>query len=228
VSELPAGWREVKLADVALSLRNGIFAKRPNTEQRGVAILRISAVRDGLVDLSDRRHVEDVDEDVAQRFAVGEGDLLFTRYNGSRKLVGICGRVGPVDERILHPDKLIRVVPNRDVADDRFLALQMQAEAVRRFLDPRIRTTAGQSGVSGADVREIPVVLPPLDEQHRMVAILEDYLSRLDAGGNYLASVGQRSATMATARTEALLLSGTSDVATARHAAVADEGSYQP
>jgi hypothetical protein len=192
VSRLPPKWREVTLADVALSLRNGIFAKRPNTEQRGTPILRISAVRDGLVDLADRRHVEDVMAVLAQRFAISEGDLLFTRYNGSRSLVGICGRVGPVDGSLLHPDKLIRVVPNRAVVDDRFLALQMQTDAVRRFLAPRIRTTAGQSGISGADVREIPVVLPPLDEQQRIVAVLENTLSRLDAGTDYLEAVRRR------------------------------------
>jgi type I restriction enzyme S subunit len=192
LTTLPAGWREVILADVALLLRNGIFARRPNSEQRGTAMLRISAVRDGRVDLNDRRHVEDVEAASVPRFSVREGDLLFTRYNGSRALVGICGRVGPVHEPLLHPDKLIRLVPDRDVVDDRFLALQMQSGPVRRFLEPRIRTTAGQSGISGADVRAIPIVLPPLDEQHRIVAVLEDKLSRLEAGKAYLRAGSQR------------------------------------
>ncbi len=184
--ELPAGWRSTTLGDISESIRNGIFAKRPDSDDIGTPILRISAVRDGRVALHDRKWVRDLDPDVAARFAVAEGDLLFTRYNGSRDLVGVCGRVGPQDRTIIHPDKLIRVVPDRAVVDDRFLNLQMQAPAIRRHLEPRIRTTAGQSGIAGADIKSIPVVLPPLDEQQRILAVLEDHISRLDAGTQYL------------------------------------------
>lgn len=188
----PAGWRQVRLEDVILSLRNGIFARRPNADGRGTAILRISAVRHGVVNVHDRRHVEDVLPEDQGRFALNEGDLLFTRYNGTRALVGICGRVGPITETVLHPDKLIRVVPDGELVDDRFLSLQMQTESVRQFLEPRIRTTAGQSGITGSDIRAIPVALPPLAEQHRIVAVLEDHLSRLDAARTYITGVGAR------------------------------------
>ena len=143
------------------------------------------------------------------RFSVREGDLLFTRYNGSRALVGICGRVGPVHEPVLHPDKLIRLIPNRDVVDDRFLALQMQSEAVRRFIEPRIRTTAGQSGISGGDVRAIPVILPPLDEQRRIVGMIYDYFSRLDAGVGYLGAVRRRTQVAEQARIDELFINAT-------------------
>lgn len=57
------------------------------------------------MDLGHRRHVEDVAVTTVPRFPVREGDLLFTRYNGSRALVGICGRVDPVQAPVLHPDK---------------------------------------------------------------------------------------------------------------------------
>lgn len=221
MSELPAGWREVRLEDLVLSIRNGVFARRPNAENCGTPILRISAVRDGRVDLLDRRHVEGVDDEVIERFGISEGDLLFTRYNGSRALVGICGLVGPVHGTVLHPDKLIRVRPDRGRVDERFLALQMQSDQVRRFLEPRIRTTAGQSGIAGGDVRMIPVVLPPLDEQHRIVAVLEDHFSRLDAGSRYLAASRRRSTIMTGAHTVRTLLSSSADT---RQNVIADVG----
>lgn len=66
------------------------------------------------------------------------------------------------------------------------------------------------------------LVLPPLDEQHRIVAIVEDHLSRLDAAGGYLASVVKRSTTMASAYVVSSLLGGCSDVGRARQAVAAD------
>ena len=41
----------------------------------------------------------------------------------------------------------------------------MNCGASRRFIETRIRTTAGQSGVSGADIKSIPVPICGVDEQ---------------------------------------------------------------
>ncbi|MTG88369.1 hypothetical protein GJV82_05320 [Cellulosimicrobium sp. BIT-GX5] len=188
----PDSWRESTLGSVTTSIRNGIFARRPNDDGRGTAILRISAVKAGRVDVYEPRFVEGITGDQVEKFAVNPGDLLMTRYNGSRHLVGIAGVVPDHAGPLIHPDKLIRVVVNDAVVDSRFVNYQLQSQRVRSFLEPRIRTTAGQSGISGRDVREIPLVVPPLDEQHRIVEILEDHLSRLDAGARGLSTAEVR------------------------------------
>ena len=41
-------------------------------------------------------------------------------------------------------------------------------------------------------IRQIPVPLPPVDEQRRIVELLEDHLSRLDAADAYLKSSRRR------------------------------------
>jgi type I restriction enzyme S subunit len=181
-------WPIVSLGDVALSIRNGIFARRPTDEQRGSRILRISAVRDGRVNLVDSRFVDGLEKDQVERFSINPGDLLVTRYNGSRAFVGTSGIVPPHDGRVIHPDKLIRVVLDRHRVDPRFVNYQLQSPQVRAHLEPRIRTTAGQSGIAGADVRSIPLAMPPLDEQRHVVDLLEDHLSRLDAADQGLRS----------------------------------------
>ncbi|MGH3026430.1 MAG: hypothetical protein ACRDLR_08295, partial [Gaiellaceae bacterium] len=157
------------LGELALTIRNGIFARRPNDDSLGSPILRISSVRDGRVNLDDRRFVEGLDSDVIERFRIQPRDLLITRYNGSRSLVGISGIVPEHDGNVVHPDKLIRVTLDTSRVDPRFINYQLQAPQCRAHLEPRIRTTAGQSGIAGADVRSIPVVVPPLDDQRRIV-----------------------------------------------------------
>ena len=192
VNEAPGTWTRTTLGQLACYLRNGVFASRPSDDDTGTPILRISAVRDLAVDLRDIKFVQGVPRDVQAKYFVEEGDLLFTRYNGSRRLVGICARVPVHTRRIMHPDKLIRVVVDPDTVDSRFIAYQMASPAVRTFLEPRIRTTAGQSGVSGGDIKAIPVVVPSLSQQRRIVEILEDHLSRLDAAAAQVATVQQR------------------------------------
>ncbi len=204
---LPAGWRISTLGEISLSQRNGIFAARPGDSPRGTPVLRISAVRDGQVDFSGARYVQGLSPNEIERYAVKPGDLLFTRYNGSRRLVGICGLVGEHDGPVVHPDKLIRVVVNPAQADSRFVNLQMEAPAARAHLEPRIRTTAGQSGISGVDLRTLPVVLPPLDEQRRIVEVLEGHLSHLDAALRGLQTAERRLAHLRAALGERTLRS---------------------
>jgi type I restriction enzyme S subunit len=180
-------WPRATVGEVALSVRNGIFARRPTDNPTGSRILRISAVRGGRVTVNDSRFVEGLEPDQVEKFSINAGDLLVTRYNGSRAFVGIAGIVPAHDGPVIHPDKLIRIVLDKNRADARFVNYQFQSPTVRSHLEPRIRTTAGQSGIAGADVRSIPLVLPPLDEQRRIVDLLEDHLSRLDAADQGLA-----------------------------------------
>ncbi len=99
-------------------------------------------------------------------------------YNGILNLVGVMGVVkdGPP---IVHPDKLIRVqMVVRAVAP--WFQHAFNVGASRRFIGSRVRTTAGQAGVSGSDVKQTPVPLPPLAEQARIVAEVDRRLSVLD------------------------------------------------
>lgn len=179
-------WPIVTLGELALSVRNGMFASRPTDEPPGTRILRISAVRDGRVNNADSKFVANLMSDQIEKFSVRPGDLLVTRYNGSRSLVGISGIVPPHEDPIVYPDKLIRIVVDRSLADPRFVNYQFQSSHVRAYLGPRIRTTAGQSGINGADLRSVPLALPPCEEQRRIVDLLEDHLSRLDAARRWV------------------------------------------
>jgi len=218
---LPRGWEVRSLGEVAHTVRNGVFASRPTETPPGVAMLRISAVRDGRIDLSGARFVDDLDDATIAKFSIAPGDLLLTRYNGSRRLVGISGIVGPHVGPVLHPDKLIRVRVDAAIADSRFVNYQLTGPAARAFLEPRIRTTAGQSGVSGSDVRSIPLALPSLTEQRRIVEILEDHLSRLDAAQQQLRVAAARSLRL---RTSVLAEMWRHSMATGSHVRVAAVG----
>lgn len=181
MSGVPSGWAATTLGDVARVVRNGLFKTRPSDQPPGVPILRISAVRPSGLDLTARKYVQDVSDDELKKFSVVAGDLLLTRYNGSRHLVGMAALVPYHAEGLIYPDKLIRVALDPLRADARFVNYQLASPRVRTFLEPRIRTTAGQSGISGVDVKATPLVLPAIGEQRRIVDLLEDHLSRLDA-----------------------------------------------
>ncbi len=174
---LPDGWKWVSIDQLSSEIKNGYSAKPDATT--GIPILRISAVRSFLIDLDDRRYLSG---SVAAYKAdlIASGDLLFTRYNGSRNLVGVCAVVPKIEESIVHPDKIIRARPLRALGNSEFPGLSANVGSSRRYIEQRIRTTAGQAGISGSDVKSLPVPLPPLVEQAAIMEYVEDQLSVIE------------------------------------------------
>ena len=79
-------------------------------------------------------------------------------------------------------------VPGPDLTSD-FLYWQLLALTD----DIRVRASGTTfKEISGKAFAATSVVVPPLDEQHRIVAVLENHLSQLDAGGGYLAASRRR------------------------------------
>ncbi len=167
-------WRQVKLGEVAMSVRNG-YSHKPDAES-GTRIFRISAVRPMELAADDVRYLSGSTADYDTFLAVA-GDVLFTRYNGSRDYVGVCAQVPKGLPPTVYPDKLIRVRVPIDKLLPAFLVISASTGQGREFIESMIRTTAGQSGVSGSDIKAIPLSIPTMAEQTRIVAEVDRHLS---------------------------------------------------
>ena len=173
-ADLPSGWGVIRFENICDLIRNGISVK-PEGES-GTKIFRISAVRPFQLNLDDYRFLNT--DDVGD-FVLNNGDLLFTRYNGTRNFVGVCAEFKS-NEIYVYPDKLIRAVVNSTEINNTFLMYGFNTGISREFIESRIRTTAGQSGISGSDIKAIPVIICSLAEQTQIVAILEGKLTACD------------------------------------------------
>lgn len=102
--------------------------------------------------------------------------------NGNRNLVGACAMVRNVrDEQLVYPDKLIRVRVDRRVSHAAFVEKAASTSIARDFIEAKLKTSAGQVGISGSDLRKLPVVLPPLREQERIADKLDALFARVEA-----------------------------------------------
>ncbi len=172
-------WKERAFGDVILALRNGVFVSRPGAAPPGIPIFRISAVRPMALAVDDIRYAP-ASETYPEEAYVEEGDLLFTRYSGNPAYVGTCAVIPMLARRTLHPDKLIRVSVDREQCLPQYIEIAFAASSVRRYVEDRLKTTAGQVGIAGSQLRTVPVPLPPLDVQAQIARTVRDQLSRAD------------------------------------------------
>ena len=174
--ELPKGWGWGKYGDLCSIVRNGISEKP--SDDSGTPIFRISAVRPLFIDMDDVRYIDN-STGRFNAYRIKHGDLIFTRYNGSRRYVGVCAEYRSHEER-LFPDKLVqtRIFSTRLLSS--YFEKALNSGASRHFVESKIRTTAGQAGVSGDDIKNVPVPICSTDEQAEIVALLESKLSGVD------------------------------------------------
>ncbi|CAG0988867.1 Type-1 restriction enzyme EcoKI specificity protein [Anaerolineales bacterium] len=177
--ELPEGWIWVRFEELLAELKNGHFSKTPAFEPPGIPILRISAVRPLSVKLDEPRFFRGELEDVSQ-YELRNGDLLFTRYNGSLNLVGVCGLVRSLNEVMIYPDKLIRARFFENTVSPAYLEAYFSTALPRSIIEDKTKSSAGQQGISGKDLKDVPVPLPPLGEQQRIVAKIEALFAQAD------------------------------------------------
>ncbi len=146
----------------------------------GAKVLRLTAVRDGCIDLNEYKH-GDWSDDEAKQFAVTEGDLLIVRGNGSLSLVGRAGLVGKVSDQIAYPDTMIRLRVVDAVVSSSWIGLLWDAHVVRTHLERRARTSAGIYKISQPDIVTARIPVPPLDEQKYIQHIFELQLEEMNA-----------------------------------------------
>jgi len=187
-------WPEVPLHAVA-EIQGGI-QKQPKRAPRENAFpfLRVANVTASGLDLEDVHEVELFDGEL-DRFRLQRGDLLVVEGNGSASQIGRAAVWDGSITDAVHQNHLIRVRPAPDL-DARYLGLLWNSPTIRDELSRVASSTSGLHTLSVTKLKRIMLPLPRLDEQYRVVDLLEDHLSRLDAADSSLRAQGERLAAL--------------------------------
>ena len=181
---IPDFWLYVPLAGLlSEDTRNG-YSRKPDDALDGVPILRISAGTarpDGLVAEEEFKLISGIDDKLLDQYEVRTGDLLACRFNGNKDYVGRLSLFrGYLRQRFIYPDKLIRIRLAEELAEPSFLRWISGADLVREEIETKCATTVGNWGISAGKLKTCLVPLPPLAEQHRIVAKVDELMALCD------------------------------------------------
>lgn len=193
MTALPDGWRRMPLGDVAETALGKMLDRAKDRGLPRVRYLRNVNVQWGRIDTDDVLEMELADDE-RERFGVEPGDLLVCEGGEIGRAAIWSGSA----EYMAYQKALHRVRPH-DILDSRFLLHQFAFLAQTNSFDS-LSTGSTIRHLPQQQLRRVPVVVPPLDEQRRIVDILEDHLSRLDAANDYLDAVQRRLDRLALAR----------------------------
>lgn len=175
---LPEGWSQVNVGSLLESLKYGTAAKC-EYNQKGVAVLRIPNVSEGRIDTTDLKYAELSAKEIAA-LSLAVGDILMIRSNGSVSLVGRTALVEEDHQGLAYAGYLIRLRPNNEAVNPRYLNLALSSFKVRLKIELEARSTSGVNNINSEEVRELEILLPPLAEQTEIVHRVSDVFALAD------------------------------------------------
>jgi len=140
----------------------------------GIPILRISAGtvrKDGIIAEEEHRLISGVSLPERAQYELRPRDLLACRFNGNLRFVGkLSLYIGYLGIKPIYPDKLIRLRLALPFVLPELIRWFADSDPMRNEIESYCATTVGNWGISASNLKQIRIPLPPLAEQHRIVA----------------------------------------------------------
>ena len=169
--EIPDSWEWERWGNISISIQYGYNAAAKNIGR--IKMVRISDIQDGSV-VWDSVPYCDIDEKDIDTYLLRPNDILFARTGGT---VGKSYLVRDIKEPAIYAGYLIRTRYSSLLLPE-YLKYFMESELY--WIQLRSGTIAtAQPNCNGKTLANMLIPLPPLSEQHRIVAKIEEILPML-------------------------------------------------
>ncbi len=174
--ELPKGWVEIRLEEVSEKITDGTHFT-PTYMDKGIPFISVKDIFDGKISFDDCRYISDKEhQNLIKRCHPEYFDVLITKS-------GTIGRTAVVKT---HTPFSLFVSVALIKPFKRYVNSDFMSFALRNYINSIDIQQSVKGGVIKnlhiEDLKEIAVPFPPLPEQHRIVAKIEELFTRLDAG----------------------------------------------
>jgi type I restriction enzyme S subunit len=169
---VPQHWLWRGLSDLALFI--DYRGKTPTKVTSGIRLITAKNVKRGYINLFPEEFIaEEAYSSWMSRGIPNEGDVLFTTEApiGNAAVVHIAGQFALAQ-------RVINFRSYGGVATD-FLALQLLSSPFQKILD-KTATGLTAKGIKSAKLKRLPIAIPPLAEQHRIVAKVDELMAVCD------------------------------------------------
>ena len=167
--ELPKGWAECHLEDLATEINSGFPSGKHNKSGKGIPHIRPMNIDDqGKINLSVVKYVEVNSKDLLQK-----DDVLFNNTN-SRKLLGKTALIKN-DTNWAYSNHMTRIRLGESLITPSWIAIYLHKLFWEGYYKQIAKNHVNQSSVNSTDLsKKVPIIIAPLNEQKRIVSKIEE------------------------------------------------------
>ena len=178
--ELPNGWLFVRLEDV-VDIMSGVTKGRKLSGRKLITVpyLRVANVQRGRVDLEVLKTI-DIPEEELEKYKVHQHDLLITEGGDWDKVgrTAIWHDEVPLIVHQNHVFKARRILQEQNVI---WIEKYLNSVLAREYFAKSSKQTTNLASINKTQLRGCLVAIPPLAEQHRIVAKTDELMALCDA-----------------------------------------------
>lgn len=174
--DVPADWVWTKLYNVA-SISGGVTKGRKLDGLKiSVPYLRVANVQDGYLDLREVKFIDILSKEL-DKYKLIEGDILFTE-GGDRDKLGRGTIWRSEIENCVCQNHIFRARANTSYADAEYINIYSKSEFAREYFFENATQTVNLASINLTTLSNLPMPLPPIDEQREIVRMVNAYLDR--------------------------------------------------
>lgn len=167
---IPKGWKLRKLGDILTRVQYG--SSEALHVEGSVPVLRMMNLEDGKVTVNDLKYSKLSSEELSE-IILKKGDILFNRTN-SMDLVGKTA-LFEVDGVYAFASYLLRLNVDLEVVTPEFVNRYLNHPLIQYRLKAYATPGVSQANINPGSLRQIPIVLPPLDYIREVDIFLAKY-----------------------------------------------------
>lgn len=171
------GWDVGFLGDYVVDDCYGT-SEKTGDDSTGTPVLRMGNIQNGRIDARSLKYLH-ISERDRPKLLLQQGDILVNRTN-SAELVGKCA-VFELEGEFAFASYLIRLRLDPSRAKPHLVASFVNSPAGRAYMFSEKKQMTGQANVNATKLKALPIALPSLPEQHRIVAELDALQTEVDA-----------------------------------------------
>jgi type I restriction enzyme, S subunit len=168
--DLPMGWEWCKLGDIGTT-NIGLTYSPGDIAKIGIPVLRSNNIQKRKIDLN---NLVRVNKSINENLIIQKGDLLICARNGSKALVGKTAQIKEISEKMAFGAFMAIF---RSCCND-FVEVYLNSPEFRKNLEGVSTTTINQ--ITQANLKNSFLPLPPLAEQYRIVAKVDELMVLCD------------------------------------------------
>ncbi|MEO8807908.1 MAG: restriction endonuclease subunit S, partial [Burkholderiaceae bacterium] len=171
---VPSAWAWARFGEVA-NVSGGVTLGRKGTVARPVTLpyLRVANVQRGKLNLVAEVKTVTVDVSELPRFQLQPGDLLITEGGDWDKVGRTCTWRGEI-EKCLHQNHVFKARGHTAEWLPAWGELFLNSADARSYFAASAKQTTNLASINMSELRHLPFPLPPLAEQHCIVARVEE------------------------------------------------------
>jgi|SRR5690554_1821120 len=180
--EIPENWVWCRLGELIYDTEGGKSpsCKNVSAVDKEWGVIKTTAVQE-MIFLENENKILPDRFTINPKHIVEEGDVLITRA-GPKNRVGIVCCVENLTLNLILSDKTIRILHNKTLVDSKFMALSLNSPLIKPIIEKKMTGMAdSQVNISQDNMKGFTIPLPPLSEQKRIVAKLDELIAYCDS-----------------------------------------------